>query len=173
MPTLGEQLKALRAKKRMTQEELAQRLNTTKAAISRYENDQRQPKLEVLTDMAVLLEANPDELFNLYFRAEDQQGADVNKGTLYLNALSKWIQTVMPNIIDESSDYMLDDWLSEISSPFAFYNAEDLTVVKKIIEALLVLDRSWKDELLEDASRYLEFQEQKKAKLNKLKQDVE
>ena len=67
MPTLGEQIKDLRIKNGMTQEELAQKLNTTKAAISRYESNQRQPKLEVLTSIAMILNANPDELFGLYF----------------------------------------------------------------------------------------------------------
>ena len=62
MPTLGEQLKALRVKRRMTQEQLAQKLNTTKAAISRYEKGQRQPKLEIITEIAMILDASPDEL---------------------------------------------------------------------------------------------------------------
>lgn len=172
MRTLGEQIKDLRIKNGMTQEELAQRLNTTKAAISRYESNHRQPKLEVLTSIAMILNANPDELFGLYFQSENVGDENGNKGEHYFNALSRWIQTVMPDAIKEASSETIDDWLTEINSPFALYHAEDLTIVKKLIETIVSLDSSWKEELLSDAQKYLEFQERKKAKLEKMQMDV-
>ena len=172
MPTLGEQIKILRVKNKMTQEELAQKLNTTKAAISRYETNQRQPKLEVLTSIAMILNANPDELFGLYFQSEDIDDENGNKGEHYFNALSRWFQTVMPDAIKEASSEIMDDWLTDINSPFALYHTENLTIVKKLIETIVSLDSSWQEELLSDAQKYLEFQERKKAKLEKMQQDV-
>lgn len=93
MPTLGEQLKSLRIKKGMTQEQLAQKLNTTKAAISRYEKDQRQPKLELLTEMAMILDASPDDLYYLFLGStefDDEQGVYATR----MNAMAKWVETI-------------------------------------------------------------------------------
>lgn len=172
MATLGEQIKALRIKKKMTQDELANKLNTTKAAISRYESGQRQPKLEVLTEIALILEANPDELFGLYFQAEKAQ-ANADTAAAYLDALTKWITVVMPEAVRVTTENELHEWLVGIGSPFEFCCADELDVVKALIETLLALDKEWRKELLEDATRYLEFQEQKKSRIQKLKQGVE
>lgn len=104
MPTLGEQLKSLRVKKGLTQEQLAQKLNTTKAAISRYEKDQRQPKLELLTEMAMLLDASPDDLYYLYLGStefDDEQGVYATR----MNAMAKWVETICGanNMIDSAA----------------------------------------------------------------------
>lgn len=93
MATLGEQLKSLRIKKGMTQEQLAKKLNTTKAAISRYEKDQRQPKLELLTEMAMILDANADDLYSMFLestKCDGEQGAYAAK----MNAMAKWVETI-------------------------------------------------------------------------------
>lgn len=55
MATLGENIKNVRIKKGMTQEELATALNTTKATISRYELDRRKPDIEQLQSIAAVL----------------------------------------------------------------------------------------------------------------------
>ena len=44
MKTLGERLKDLRKEKGYTLEQVAEKLNTTKITISRYENNLREPK---------------------------------------------------------------------------------------------------------------------------------
>lgn len=49
---IGENIKTARKKCGISQEQLAERLNTTKAAISRYELGQRNPKLEMLGRIA-------------------------------------------------------------------------------------------------------------------------
>lgn len=93
MPTFGEQLKSLRIKKGMTQEQLAQKLNTTKAAISRYEKNQRQPKLELLTEMAMILDANADDLYSLFLGSSECDGEQGDYATR-MNAMAKWVKTV-------------------------------------------------------------------------------
>lgn len=52
MSTLGERIKAARIRSGMTQEQLAAVLNTTKAAVSRYEAGKREPHLEQLSKIA-------------------------------------------------------------------------------------------------------------------------
>lgn len=55
MSTFGEILKSIRKNKKMSQEELATLLNTTKQVISRYENNQRSPKVSLVAEYAEAL----------------------------------------------------------------------------------------------------------------------
>lgn len=173
MTTLGKQLKALRIKNGMTQEQLAEKLNTTKAAISRYERDQRQPRLEQISEIAQILGANPDELFGLFFRSKDVQDENGDIGTTYLNALLKWAQTVMPEVTQERSSDDLEKWLDDDNSPFAIYHAGEKEVVHRLLDVFLKLDRDWQKELIEDAEMYLDFQEKRKSKAQRLEQEGE
>ena len=52
----------LREKKGMTQAELAQQLNVTPAAVSKWENGSSKPRVEVLFQLAQILEVRPEEL---------------------------------------------------------------------------------------------------------------
>ncbi len=52
MSTLGERIKAARIKSGMTQEQLAAVLDTTKAAVSRYETGKREPHIDQLCKIA-------------------------------------------------------------------------------------------------------------------------
>lgn len=186
MPTLGEQLKALRVKAGKTQEELATELHTSKAAISRYEKDQRQPRLEVLTEMAMLLDASPDDLYCLYLATtefEDEQGVYSTR----MNALSKWVETICGanNMITDAAEkhglsnefvegvLTTQEKLDSEDSSFALYRADEDAVVQKLMEIFKKLDRDWQIALVDDAEVYLKIQEEKKAKIQKLKQDVE
>lgn len=51
----GDRLKRIREEREMSQEELAALLNTTKQVISRYENNQRTPKITIAQEYAQLL----------------------------------------------------------------------------------------------------------------------
>ena len=55
MSTFGEILKSIRKNKKMSQEELATLLSTTKQVISRYENNQRSPKVSLVAEYAEAL----------------------------------------------------------------------------------------------------------------------
>ena len=50
--TVGQNLRALRTERGLSQEELAARLGTTKQVVSRYENGQRTPKVTVVEAIA-------------------------------------------------------------------------------------------------------------------------
>lgn len=62
MSSIGQNLKAARIKKGLTQQELADALKTTKAAISRYELDKREPRYGVLQEIARILEVSCSDL---------------------------------------------------------------------------------------------------------------
>lgn len=62
MVVLGEKIKILRVSRKMTQSELAKKLNVTKSTISSYENDSRQPSYEVLIKISSLFNVTIDSL---------------------------------------------------------------------------------------------------------------
>ena len=55
MSTFGEKLKWIRKSQGISQEEIARRLHTSKQAVSRYERNQRAPKITVAKAYAVQL----------------------------------------------------------------------------------------------------------------------
>lgn len=62
MILLGDKIKELRIEARYTQEELARRLNVTKASISAYERNARQPSLDVVISIARVFNVSTDYL---------------------------------------------------------------------------------------------------------------
>ena len=56
---IGENIKALRKSKNMTQEELAAKIHTTRQAISNYEKGRSDPDLETISRIAEALETDP------------------------------------------------------------------------------------------------------------------
>ena len=48
----SDRLRKLRAENKLKQEELAKKFNTSKAAISNYENDYRKPTMDLISDLA-------------------------------------------------------------------------------------------------------------------------
>ena len=60
--TIGENIKAARINKGLTQQDLATALNTTKSAVSRYELGKREPRYKLLQEMAVILDVSCSEL---------------------------------------------------------------------------------------------------------------
>ena len=87
------------------------------------------------------------------------------------NSLDAAVKSLSDNTASNANT--VEDDFDEDSSPFAIYRADEEVVIQKLMEIFKKLDRDWQVELIEDAERYLEFQEQKKAKMQKLKQDVE
>lgn len=60
--TMGKRIAALRKKKSLTQEQLAQRLGVTPQAVSKWENDLSCPDISILPDLARELEVSVDAL---------------------------------------------------------------------------------------------------------------
>lgn len=62
MNTFGERLKLLRTERRISLEKLSQKLCTTKATLSRYENNKREPKINMAEDIANFFDVSLDFL---------------------------------------------------------------------------------------------------------------
>ena len=164
MPTLGQQLKALRVKNGMTQEQLAQKLNTTKAAISRYEKDQRQPRLEQITEIAKILEATPYEAYDLFFRSQNLQDGEDERGTAYFNTIFKFVEAPTTEVDNSTAGNECDENLDDDSSPFSISRLSDDELEKHFLLIFRKLDRFHMEMLYEDAEIYLEFQEKRNEK---------
>jgi len=62
MSSFGTRLRALRDKRQMTQEDLANALQISKSAVGMYERDERQPDYNLLEKIATYFEVNTDYL---------------------------------------------------------------------------------------------------------------
>ena len=60
--TLGERLKLIRKSRKLTQEELASKMNCSKMLISIYENDKRNPKPDTIKKFMEALDCSMEEL---------------------------------------------------------------------------------------------------------------
>ena len=59
---VGKNIRKFREKKKMTQEQLAERLSVTRQAISNWETEKTQPDIDTLQKIAQLLEVSVEEL---------------------------------------------------------------------------------------------------------------
>lgn len=93
MISVGERIRQLRITKGVTQEELAAALNTTKAAISRYELSQRELRF---SQSQAIAEALGVSVFELYgFPSEQQQ--QINSTVNALNIMKEKLQQAERN----------------------------------------------------------------------------
>ena len=65
MVNLGERLRALRQEKHITQTEMSKRIGISKAMISAYELEQRQPSYAILIKLAAFFGVSTDFLLGL------------------------------------------------------------------------------------------------------------
>lgn len=81
MYDVGHRIRELRLKRGYTQDELGKRINKSKSAISSYENDMQIPPLEVIADIASVLNVSidylvgfeKDEIISLKFLSDPQK----------------------------------------------------------------------------------------------------
>lgn len=59
----GEQLKALREKRKMLQQDLATKLNIDRTAVTKWENDITNPKADMLPKLAEILKCKIDNFY--------------------------------------------------------------------------------------------------------------
>lgn len=62
MTNVGENIKKMRKKLKITQDELAEKLSVTRQAVSNWENGKTEPDIETLTKMAQIFDISIDEL---------------------------------------------------------------------------------------------------------------
>lgn len=93
MDTLAKNIKLLRSKNNLTQQQLANKLDLTKSVISAYETGLRQPSYDVLINLALNFNVSTDFLLGLNTQATydlsglttDEQNAITNLITTLKN----------------------------------------------------------------------------------------
>lgn len=73
---IGNRIKLYRVKKKMTQEELANRLGTKKATISNYETGYRSPQQDMLFELARVLEISINDLFPAILKSKEENSIE-------------------------------------------------------------------------------------------------
>ena len=70
---MGAKIKELRYKKGITQKDLAEKLNVSFQAVSRWENDEVEPSIDTIKQMASIFECSIDELFGMNEKEETKE----------------------------------------------------------------------------------------------------
>lgn len=64
MNSIGEKIKTLRKEKKLTQKELANKIDIAPSTITKYENNQLEPNLEILKKICIIFNISLSDLFN-------------------------------------------------------------------------------------------------------------
>ena len=81
--TLGQKIKKLRTEKNLTQKDLADRLYVTFQTVSKWENDENEPDVSTLRELAKVFECSLD-----YLLSEDEKAVEVEPEPVVVVALS-------------------------------------------------------------------------------------
>lgn len=86
----GYRLRELRKEKKLTQDQVARRLNLSKTTISGYENNVKTPSLDVLVQLSVFYNVTADYLLGLE-----------NRKMLYIDGLTDRQQEILSLLLTE------------------------------------------------------------------------
>lgn len=100
---LGNRLQKLRKSKHMTQTDLANIVNVSKASISAYENDTRSPDIETLLLLADTLDVNSDYLLG---RTDNPDLVDKKE----FNPLEEINELIKKYGMEKSGFFDVDSW---------------------------------------------------------------
>ena len=92
--TIGGRIKQCRLRIGMTQEELAERLHSTKPLISQYENNKVDIKGSIILELAIILETSTGYLLNNECRANDMDEVEKEMFALLKNMKSENLRKV-------------------------------------------------------------------------------
>jgi len=115
MATFGERLKELRKEKDLTLEELAKLFGTTNATLSRYETNQRQPKMDLVRELAEYFGVSVD-----YITGKSQYKADFETEVKNLEQASK----------EEQSEFLKDEFVKALIRLGKIKDEKELTPLK-------------------------------------------
>jgi len=100
---LANRLKYLRIENKLSQEELAKKINTTKGTVSNYENEYSTPSNETLKDLANILNTTTDYLLG---RTHDPHPQNDNK----FNPMDEINRLLSKYDIERSGFFDIDKW---------------------------------------------------------------
>ena len=100
--TFGKRFQELRKKHHFTQEDIANKLNITPQAVSKWENDMSAPDITLLKEISDIFNITIDELLgnttNSAKYVEEKQRKDINKMLLKINIISSCGNKVNVNL---------------------------------------------------------------------------
>ena len=103
MKSIGETISSLRKKKGMTQNELAEKMNVTDKAVSKWERDLSCPDINTISKLADILDVSVEELL----KAKKKENSNTAKMKDLINlifkavALAMGIAVVVLNILNQ------------------------------------------------------------------------
>ena len=103
MKSIGETIAALRKQKGMTQNELAEKMNVTDKAVSKWERDLSCPDINTISKLADILDVSVEELL----KAKKKENSNTTKMKDLINlifkavALAMGIAVVVLNILNQ------------------------------------------------------------------------
>jgi transcriptional regulator with XRE-family HTH domain len=109
--TFGKKLKSFRLEKNMSQQDLAEKLNVTPQAVSKWENDISEPEFQIITEITQIYKVSFDRLFqddkkNIYKGLILNVVKDSRMGGIYsFLFLSLIIITIYTYTLDELTIY--------------------------------------------------------------------
>ncbi len=101
MKSIGETIASLRKKKGMTQNELAEKMNVTDKAVSKWERDLSCPDVNTISKLAYVLDTSVDELLQAKNKEySNSKLKDLINVILKAVAIAMGIAVVVLNILD-------------------------------------------------------------------------
>lgn len=99
--SFGNNLKKIRQKHEMTQEELAKKINTSRSNIANYENDKNMPSIETLNNLSEVLNCSTDYLLGKSDLRNNTSNIDESDKKFYMCPVYGQISAGQPNWAEE------------------------------------------------------------------------
>ena len=100
---IGSNLKKLRTSKGMTQKDLADSLNVSSQAVSRWENNEVEPDISTLSKLSSIFEVPVDAIINGNFEKKETASEDVVAAASVATAISKAAETKSEEVVGVGS----------------------------------------------------------------------
>ncbi len=127
MTHIGMKIKELRKKKDMTQEKLAEYLDVSFQAVSKWETGAASPDLSLIVPLARLFEVSTDELFGLVDKAEDPRQKELRElfdETWKTGDIEKRYKISQAAVNEYPGNLEYLRWLAEAETYYAIHHYE-------------------------------------------------
>ncbi|MGI1836220.1 helix-turn-helix domain-containing protein [Lactococcus garvieae] len=139
MTVFAERLKELRKKKKLTQKELASRIEETQGKIAKWENSQLEPNAEKLKKLAWELETTTDYLLGVTNKTYPTVILDDEKKKIFFEPFRKSLENQKIEKIDEEqSDEELEGSIQSLEKLLT--NMENVNIRAIQMESYLVFE---------------------------------
>lgn len=139
MTVFAERLKELRKKKKLTQKELASRIEETQGKIAKWENSQLEPNAEKLKKLAWELETTTDYLLGVTNKTYPTVILDDEKKKIFFEPFRKSLENQkIEKVGEEQSDEELEGSIQSLEKLLA--NMENVNIRAIQMENYLVFE---------------------------------